>query len=121
MAKKLKHTIGTDSQFQFTISSVAFDGTITPKDLTGSFVYFELEREGAQVLAKDNDGVGGVTITDAASGVLVAQIEHTELLAELGGDVSYGVLVRDDPTGADDREEAIRGTLELFLELVDVP
>ncbi len=121
MAKRLKHVIGTDSSYQFTISTIAFNGTKTPKNLTGSFVYFELERDGAQILAKDNDGVGGVTITDAVGGVCVARIEHTELAAELGGDVDYGVLVRDDPTGTDDREEAIRGTLELILERVNVP
>ena len=122
MAKRLKHVIGAVSKIRFTIEAVDFDGVKTPKDLTGHFVYFELERDGEEVLAKDNDGVGGVTITDAVNGVLVARIEHTDLLVDVGGKVDYGVLVREDPGGPDtEREEAIRGKMELSLELVNVP
>ena len=121
MAKRLKHTIGTDKPIQFTIKAVDFAGVKTPKNLTGNLVYFELERDGIQILAKDNDGVGGVVLTDAVAGVCVATIDKVDMPAELGGEVDYAVLTRDDPAGDDDRDEVIRGKLELVLELVDVP
>jgi hypothetical protein len=118
MAKRLKHKIGTDHPIQFTIQTVAFDGTKTPKDLTGLFVYLELEREGVQVLAKDNDGVGGVTLTDAVNGVCVATILFGDLVGDVGGEVDYAVLVRE---GAIERGEPIRGKMDLLLAIVDVP
>lgn len=122
MAKRLKHVIGTVSEFQFTIQGVDFGGVKAPKNLTNTIVYFELEREGALVLAKDSGGGGGVIVTDAVNGVCVARIEHADIPDDVGGDVDYGVLVRDDPGGGDtERDEAIRGTLELKLELVNVP
>lgn len=121
MAKRLRHVIGTDGNWRFTITGKLLDGTTGPKNLTGSFVYFEIERDGVQVIAKDNDGVGGVTIFDAVNGIVDAKIEHTDLSSDTGGEADYGVLVRTDPGGADDRDEAIRGKIEILVELVDVP
>lgn len=118
----LRHVIGTSTQIQFKVRNVGFDGAKTTKNLAGSYIYFELQRAGTQILTKDNDGVGGVTVTDASNGVCVVRIEHTDLAADPGGHVDFGLLVRDDPGGADiDRDEPTRGKLDLVLELVDVP
>ena len=122
MAKRLKYVIGTARSFRFTIQAVDFDGVKTPKNLTGTFVYFELERDGVQILAKDNDGVGGVTLTDPVNGVLVARIEHPDLIGDTGGELDYAVLVREDPGGADtERDQAICGKMDISLAKVNVP
>ena len=127
MAKRLRHIIGTQSNYRFTHSTVAFDGTKTPTDLTGAFVYFEVERDGVKLIDLDNDPAGvntGVTITTPLSGIVDVVIPFGALPAgpgsDPGGDL-YGLLVRIDPTGLDTRREPIRGLIDIVAELVDVP
>ena len=120
MAKQLRHVIGTNFSAQFKIQSVDFDGVKTERNLTGARVYFELERDGVLIISKDSDLVGGVTITDAVNGVCVASIGYAELSAEPGGEVDYGLVVREDPT-VEYRGEPIRGKMILVNELVNIP
>lgn len=119
MAKKLKHTIGTDTPIQFEFQEVAFDGTKTTRDLTGMFLYLEIERDGVDLLSLDNDGVGGFAITDAVNGLAVATIPQG--FSDAGGDADFAALARVDPGGIDSRSEPIRGTICIIPAIVDVP
>lgn len=125
MAKRLKHTIGTQSSYRFTIKAKGFDGTVIPQPLpAGTFVYFEVERDGVKIIDLDNDPAGvdtGVTIFDEVNGIVDVVVPFGTLPGDEGGETDYGVLVRLDPAGADTRIEPVRGTLEIIPERVDVP
>lgn len=124
MAKRLKHTIGSQSSYRFSIKAVAFDGSVAVQPLpAGTFVYFEIERDGVTIFAADNDAGANLTIFSDPLGLVDVIVPFAAMTLpdpEPGGLVDYGVIVRLTPGGPDTRLEAVRGKLLIVNELVDV-
>lgn len=121
MSKRLRHVIGTVTEFRFRIQDVSFDRVKTAKDLTGWETWFEIEDvDGTQLLSLTTGA--GITHTDEPNGEIVARIEWNETFLGIFGDgKKYAVLARLPSGGDIERDEAIRGLIDLVPQIVDNP
>jgi hypothetical protein len=127
--KHLVFTKGEDKSLLLTVFEET-DGVKTRKDLTGVYLYFNLVRTlgTASIITKDNDPGGenvGVALADqtvaATKGQATISFEHDDFDAEdVGTNLPFGILVRFDPGGDDDRHYLIKGTANIEEKRVTV-